>query len=54
MRRFYIVLYGDFFKGIKYLLEMIVGYFVVVIYIYSLYLGESVVDFFGELKKKVE
>ncbi|WP_243155640.1 hypothetical protein [Enterococcus faecalis] len=52
MRRFYIASHGDFSKGIKHSLEMIAGHSAAAIHTYSLYPGESAVDFFGELKKK--
>ncbi|HHX0196024.1 TPA: PTS sugar transporter subunit IIA [Enterococcus faecalis] len=54
MRRFYIASHGDFSKGIKHSLEMIAGHSAAAVHTYSLYPGESAVDFFGELKKKAE
>ena len=52
MRRFYIASHGDFSKGIKHSLEMIAGHSAAV-HTYSLYPGESAVDFW-RVKKKAE
>ena len=50
MRRFYIASHGDFSKGIKHSLEMIAGHSAAV-HTYSLYPGESAVDFWRVKRK---
>ncbi len=53
MRRLYIASHGDFSKGIKHSLEMIAGNAAAAVSTYSLYPGESAVDFTQTLKKKI-
>ncbi|MDR0922256.1 MAG: PTS sugar transporter subunit IIA [Lactobacillales bacterium] len=58
MRKIYIATHGDFSKGLKHSLQMIVGNMAEDIQTYSLYPGESSTDFAkkldSEIKKNIE